>query len=165
MLFADGTERQLDPRFIPLQRLVGFITTAVLSLGGFAGVVIYTLVEWFHWSALALLVVWAGISAGLAWMSYVWPEREYEYTRYRIDDHGIQIRTGVFWRAVINVPRSRVQHTDVAQGPLERNYGLGTLSIYTAGTDHAKVSLPGLAHEDALALRDHLLPREASDAV
>ena len=45
-----------------------------------------------------------------------------------------------------NVPRSRVQHTDVSQGPLERNHGLGTLVVYTAGTDHAKVELGGLDH-------------------
>ena len=64
-----------------------------------------------------------------------------------------------------NVPRSRVQHTDVAQGPLERRYGLGTLVIYTAGTEHAKVALPGLAYADALRIRDQLLPREGADAV
>ena len=63
------------------------------------------------------------------------------------------------------MPRSRVQHTDVSQGPLERGYGLGTLVIYTAGTDHAKVDLHGLDHATALAIRDHLLPREGGDAV
>ena len=58
------------------------------------------------------------------------------------------------WRKVINVPRSRVQHTDVSQGPLERGHGLGTLVIYTAGTDHARVDLPGLDHATALRIRD-----------
>jgi hypothetical protein len=82
-----------------------------------------------------------------------------------VDAGGIEIREGVVWRAVTNVPRSRVQHTDVSQGPLERRFGIGTLVIHTAGTDSAVVSLRGLTHESALAIRDHLLPREEPDAV
>ena len=69
------------------------------------------------------------------------------------------------WRSVTHVPRSRVQHTDVSQGPLERRYGLGTLVVYTAGTDHARVSLPGLAWETALALRDELRLDRSDDDV
>ncbi len=94
------------------------------------------------WLVLALLA---------AWHAYRWPPRAYRHTSYRIDEQGIEIRKGVYWRVVINVPRSRVQHIDVSQGPIERRYGLGTLVIYTAGTDHAKVELDGLEHGRALA--------------
>ena len=89
----------------------------------------------------------------------------YRHTSYRVDDQGIEIRRGVYWRVVINVPRSRVQHIDVSQGPLDRRYGLGTLVVYTAGTDHAKVELGGLEHGRALRIREHLLPSGADDAV
>ena len=44
-------------------------------------------------------------------------------------------------------------------------FGLGTLVIYTAGTDHARVTLAGLEHGRALRLREHLLPSGAGDAV
>jgi membrane protein YdbS with pleckstrin-like domain len=70
----------------------------------------------------------------------------------------VDIRTGVVWRRIISVPRSRVQHIDVAQGPIERRYGLATLSIYTAGTGFAKVDLPGVPYPRAVRIRDHLLP-------
>jgi uncharacterized protein len=63
------------------------------------------------------------------------------------------------------VPRSRVQHTDVSQGPLERKHGLGRLVIFTAGTQHSRVELPGLAHHTALDIRDRLLPRQTADVV
>lgn len=56
------------------------------------------------------------------------------------------------------MPRSRVQHTDVSQDPIERGFGLGTLVIYTAGTDHARVDLSGLEQATALRIRDYLLP-------
>jgi uncharacterized protein len=97
--------------------------------------------------------------------SYRWPAIEYRHIAYRVDDDGIEIRSGVVWRSVANVPRSRVQHTDVAQGPLDRRYGLGRLIIYTAGTQHARVELPGLEHQTALTIRDHLLPRHTVDVV
>ncbi|HQX83726.1 MAG TPA: PH domain-containing protein, partial [Vicinamibacterales bacterium] len=77
----------------------------------------------------------------------------------------LEIRRGVIWRRVVNVPQTRVQHTDVSQGPIERSHGLSTLIVHTAGTEHAQVALPGLSREDALALRDQLLPRDGRDAV
>ena len=45
---------------------------------------------------------------------------------------------------------------DVHQGPLERAYGLGTLVLHTAGNHNASVSLPGISHHDALAMREDI---------
>ena len=157
---------RLDPRFIPFQRAVGWIVTASIAAGSLVAIVIFVLTESRGVVLVALAwIAWLGVSVGTGWFCYRWPELEYRHTAYRVDDHGIEIHSGVYWREVTNVPRSRVQHTDVAQGPLERRYGLGTLVIYTAGTEHAKVALPGLAHADALGIRDQLLPREGADAV
>ena len=151
----------LDPRYIRLQREVGRITTAVLAIWLFiAAMVLLTPRRWMWAVAIWLIVV-----AVLAWFFHRWPAIEYRHRGYRLDAEGIEIKAGVVWRRVMNVPRSRVQHTDVAQGPLERRHGLGRLIVYTAGTDHARVELPGLAHHDALQIRDRLLPTTASDAV
>jgi len=100
-----------------------------------------------------------------AWWQQVWPPLEYRFAAYRVDGNGLEIRRGVYFRAVINVPRSRVQHTDVAQGPLQRRFGLATLIVHTAGNESAVVELPGLTHDIALAIRDHLLPGRSDDAV
>jgi uncharacterized protein len=164
---ADGQDHPLDPRVIPLQRITGAITFALILAGSLIGVLIFTLaadeVPW--WVRLAPLSLWMAMVPACALFALLWPTRAYAHTSYRVDAQGIEIRRGVYWRVVLNVPKSRVQHIDVTQGPLERRYGLGTLAIYTAGTDHAKVSLSGLAHGRALALREHLLPSGASDAV
>ena len=82
-----------------------------------------------------------------------------------VDDAGLEIARGVYWRTVTNIPKSRIQHTDVSQGPLERRYGLGTLVVYTAGTHHSEVKLPGLEFTIAQRIRAHLLPRDHGDAV
>lgn len=162
---ADGQHRRLDPRVIQLERITGLIATAVVS--GF--VALAALIVWLAADSLlapALVALsWPIVTGLLAWHSYSWPAISYRHESYRVDDLGIEIRRGVVWRREITVPKSRVQHIDVAQGPLERRFGLGSLSIYTAGTDYAMVALRGLAHAHALTLRDHLLPRETQDAV
>lgn len=158
---ADGIERRLDPRFIPLEQLSGRFGSAVLSIALLAGLFALLTPRRWAWAMLA----WAVGTAIVFRIGHQWPAVVYRHMAYRVDAEGIEIRSGVYWRTVMNVPRSRVQHTDVVQGPLERKYGLGRLVIYTAGTEHARVELPGLAHEVALRIRDHLLPREPGDAV
>ena len=59
--------------------------------------------------------------------AHVWPVLELRHTRWRIDTDGLEIRRGVVWRHTISVPRERIQHTDVAQGPIQRRFGLATL--------------------------------------
>jgi membrane protein YdbS with pleckstrin-like domain len=163
---ADGVDRPLDPRFIPLQQAIGWIVTGVLGGGSLVALLVTWLVgrpSWPVW--LVLVTAWLFVTGGLAWLAHYWPAIEYRHTSYRVDGQGLEIRRGVHWRTVTDVPRSRVQHTDVSQGPLERGHGLGTLVVYTAGTDHAKVELGGLDHAIAMRIREHLLPREPSDGV
>ena len=163
---ADGVERRLDPRSIPLNRITAAIAWTITGGGiliGLAGAVLFTPMP--VWARAALALAGLLLLGALAWLTYRWPEIDHRHRSYRVDARGIEIRRGVLWRRVVNVPRIRVQHTDVAQGPLERHFGLGTLIIFTAGTDHAKVDLPGLDHRRALAIRDHLLPEQGSDAV
>jgi membrane protein YdbS with pleckstrin-like domain len=157
---ADGLDHQLDPRVIPLQRIGGAMFFALPALGSLLFVMISD-----DGSAWVRLALWVTFVALTQWHAYRWPPRAYAHASYRVDEQGMEIRKGVHWRVVINVPRSRVQHIDVSQGPIERKYGLGTLVIYTAGTDHAKVELEGLEHGRALRIRQHLLPSESGDAV
>ena len=162
---ADGAHYRLDPRVMQLERITGFIATACVS-GFVAFAILFTWIAADSlWIPALVAISWPLVTGLLAWHSYRWPEISYRHESYRVDDLGIEIRRGVVWRREISVPRSRVQHIDVSQGPLERRFGLGSLSIYTAGTDYAMVALRGLTHARALLIRDHLLPRETQDAV
>lgn len=158
---------EVDPRFVPQQRLVGRLGALAVTAASLVALVIVLIAadDLPGWGRPALGVLWLLLMIALAWHAEQWPAKAYAHTRYRLDDDGLLIRRGVYWRSLTHVPRSRVQHTDVSQGPLERHYGLGTLVVYTAGTDHARVSLPGLAHEVAIQLRDDLRPDRHDDVV
>lgn len=157
----------LDPRFVPQQRVRFRVVALALGLASLLVLlIVVTAADSLPaWARLVLGGGWLAAVVVGAWAAERWPELDYAHTSYQLDGDGLQVRRGVLWTIVTHVPRSRVQHTDVAQGPLERRYGLGTLIVYTAGTDHARVALPGLAHEVAHTLRDELRAERADDAV
>lgn len=163
---ADGVPRMLDPRVIPHRRTVGRIVTACLSLGLLALLLpVLLLVSLPGWITALSLSLWAGFTLTLGLFFHRWPPIAYRHASYLLNQEGIEVRRGVLWRRVIKVPRSRVQHTEVSQGPLERRHGLGRLGVYTAGTAYARVALPGLEHSLALRIREHLQPGGGPDAV
>lgn len=156
----------LDPRIIDVRRIVGLIFSACVSAGFLGALAVVGLSTRPGWRVLLIGgAVWLAATIALAAWLWRWPAIAYRHASYRLDNEGLEIRRGVIFRHIINVPRTRVQHTDVSQGPVERSHGLSTLVVHTAGTEHARVSLPGLSRENALSLRDQLLPHDGRDAV
>jgi membrane protein YdbS with pleckstrin-like domain len=158
---------ELDPRFVPQQKFTGRLRALAIAAASLAVLMVLLRAgdDGSAWRRPVLVATWMIAVALIVWHAEAWPAREFAHTRYQLSPDGLQIAHGVLWRTVTHVPRSRVQHTDVSQGPVERRYGLGTLVVYTAGTDHARVSLPGLAWETALALRDELRLDRSDDHV
>jgi hypothetical protein len=162
---ADAVARRLDPRWIIVQRIHGAITVAILSAVSFVGVMIVWIASQILLLGLLLLPLWLLAMGALAWHLQRWPAVSYRFASYRLDGVSLEILRGVYWRTITNVPKSRVQHTDVSQGPLERRHGLGTLVVYTAGTQHSQVTLSGLDFTVAQRIRTYLLPSDHGDAV
>ena len=163
---ADGRERSLDSNEITAARISGGITVAVVAFALLVATVLL-IVSSFLGSPVALFALagWLGITGTLVVLSFSWPAVRHRHISYRVDERGIRIRRGVFWRSETSVPKSRVQHTDVSRGPIERSLGLATLIIHTAGTEQASVSLSGLPHAEAYRIRDFLIEGGADDAV
>lgn len=158
---------RLDPRHVAHGRLVGAVTAAIISLVAAIGALIVLLAADGLAVAGRLLVLGGALVlvAGAGALAWTWPAAVHARAGYRCDDHGLEVRRGVWWHREIHVPRSRIQHTDVSQGPLERRFGLATLHVFTAGTENAEVALGGLALETATAVRDHLLAGTGDDVL
>jgi membrane protein YdbS with pleckstrin-like domain len=159
--------RSLDPRYVTVQRITGWVMFGILMT---VWAVVFAIVllareAGLRWVVWTLAIIGAGMAPPLIWLATAWPALSYRRYSYRVDEREIEIRSGVLFRRVTTVPRSRVQHTDVAQGPIARRFGLGTLVVYTAGSEYARVSLPGLEYGTAVAIRDTLLPGDSADAV
>ena len=157
------SDRPVDPRTVAVWRWTALIASVPVAAAG----AVFT---------ISLLVAGAPL-AGVVWMAYplllaalalnAWwyPAARYRRLRYRLDDVGITITDGIVWRTQSALPRIRIQHTDISQGPLQRRYGVATLKLYTAGSRFTKIELPGLEYGDAVLLRDRLLHAAEGDAV
>lgn len=161
-----GYER-IDPRFVMLERIGGWIGWAVVAscfVVGLGCAFAFELLPIIWLGALALLA--SALLCWIGWMAHAFPRLQYESTGWRLDDCGFVIRTGVYWRKVVSVPRARVQHADVQQGPLMRSLGLAKLVVHTAGTQNASVEIQGLNRVVAEKVRDALVEnRELNDGV
>jgi len=82
------------------------------------------------------------------------PQRRYGARGYQMSADRLRVVKGLMFRSDTVVPFGRVQHIDVAQSPLERFFGIATLTVHTAGNHNASVSLPGLGEELAREMRE-----------
>ena len=138
---------QLDPRYKTMMRLLAGITAAFLLIG--ASVAEMAIPGWtgIVWGPVLLVVLYT-----VVWL----PMRRFAARGYSLAEERLRVVRGVLFRSDTVVPFGRVQHIDVDQGPLERAFHLATLTVHTAGSHNASVSLPGLAHEDAIAMREEI---------
>lgn len=164
---ADGTRDEtsamtpLDPAHVAVLRIrtgLAAAAAAVLALSALDMKLVPALPGPAWLGPAALLLV--GLAATL-----IFPVRRYRGWGYREGEDEIEIRRGRLVRVRTIVPFGRVQHIDVAQGPIQRMFGLGTLILHTAGTQGASVPLPGLPVADAESMRDRIRAKIRQDLV
>lgn len=160
----ESEERQeltpLDPAQVHVLRIRSAIAAVLAVLGAWA----LDLEPLHEIGVPAMLIPALALLGGLL-LVLVYPARRYRRWGYEEGEDEIDIRSGSLIRRRTIVPFGRVQHIDVAQGPIQRPFGLATLIIHTAGTQGASVSLPGLRLEDAEALRDRIRVKIRQDLV
>lgn len=130
----------------------GLLYSVLLTPPLVAGIVLADLAPFFV-GALAALI----IGTSLGWLYAARYARAFSAV-HLVD--GMLIRRGVWWRGEVFVPRARIQHTEINQGPLDRRWGMASVAIHTAGTRLESIVVPGLPRALAESLRDALLDRK-----
>ena len=155
--------RELDRRIVvvwTVQEAVGYGVLAVVLLAADLGARLAGVeVPGPPGLAAGLVAVAGGVAAW--WV----PRASYRIWRYQVAEDALELRRGLVRRIHSAIPYFRVQHIDVAQGPVERAVGLARLVVHTAsaGTD---ATIPGIAAGDAEGLRRLILARAGhGDAV
>mgnify|MGYP000290362832 CR=1 FL=1 len=164
--FADGTARQLEPGWIDVSRVGGLITFSVLGVGAFLVLGVVALTGKIPFPLFAVITFALLALVGLVLLlAALWPKWEHARAGYRFLPDRIECWNGLVWRRSISVPVSRVQYTDVKQGPVQRKYAIATLVVHTAGTLGSDIEFPGLPPQLANEVRDWLVGETGSDAV
>lgn len=81
------------------------------------------------------------------------PEIRWQRWYYQVDEHEVDLQSGIIIVKRTLVPIKRVQHVDTRQGPILRSYGLADVTISTAATTHR---IPALDEETADKVRDQI---------
>ena len=141
--------QRLSPRYRSLRRLSALVGPSILF--GVPAILIALIAPDLWWLALclfaaaALLVIFRLSLVDRSWRSWGYVERE--------DD--LYITHGVLFRTLIAVPYGRMQLVEVASGPLERSFGVATVTLRTASPE-TNAAIPGLEPDEAARLRDRL---------
>jgi len=86
------------------------------------------------------------------------PRYKYAVHRWEVTADGVYTLTGWLSRTWILVPISRIQTVDVTRGPLQRMFGLASVSVRTASA-HGSVEIHQLEHYTAAQVADDLSKR------
>ncbi len=143
----DSALTRLHPNYKTMTRVEGIFILIPFLIGAFALEAFGPLLAGV--SAVPLIVLFL-------WLVLYLPMRRYQARGYDMASDRLRVVKGVLFHSDTVVPFSRVQHLDVEQGPLERAFGIARLILHTAGSHNASVSLPGLAHADAVAMREEI---------
>lgn len=159
---AEPVFEPLDVRVVRLWRVRHAIVTAVLL--GIATVAVISVglgTERWLWP----IVGWQALLLLRLILFFWYPPRAYRAWGYRIDGKVLETRHGIWFRVYQLLPLSRLQHVDLHSGPIERSFGLASLLLHTAGTQHASIVIPGLDAGEATRLRNELVAIGGDDGV
>ncbi len=110
---------------------------AIVVVGGFlwwmVPVVVFVVLSYEMWigvvvalSCFVPLLIATGITL-------YWIPKFYSSITYVLQDDKITVTRGVWWKTKSFVPYNRITNINIYQGPISRRFGLGKLSIQTAG--------------------------------
>jgi membrane protein YdbS with pleckstrin-like domain len=99
-------------------------------------------------------LIW-GLAAVLIVVDLILVGRNYRAWGYVERAEDLYITRGVMFRSLVAVPYGRMQLVEVNSGPLERAFGLATVTLKTA-SPATNATIPGLDPTEAARLRDRL---------
>ena len=148
---------QLDPRVRRLWTFEWVIAAAVVVAVTLAVAVPLAMGDEGR-AALIVGLAGIGLAALLVVGAVVQPRLAYRRVRYEITGLGLYVARGRLWRTWQVVPHARVQTVDTKRGPLERSFGLVTVSVTTASAKGG-TEIPGLDPRVADGLVEELARR------
>ncbi len=102
------------------------------------------------------IVMYSGMAALIiiSVLNWIGNEMGFRYSGYALRDRDILFRSGWLMKKARVVPLNRVQHVSVQSGPLERKFGLASVSIFTAGSGSADFTIKGIKEDKAQQIKD-----------
>lgn len=105
------------------------------------------------WIWFFLFVIWRIIST----------IKGFQKKGYALRDKDLVYKSGWLWQTMITTPFNRVQHISIEQGPIERQFSLSRLKVFTAGGSGSDLTIPGLRPQTAEKLKEFVVRKAQID--
>lgn len=146
------TWRDLDPRYSRILQIQSLILSLVIAA-------VLVALQW------APLPIGSGWPFALGWSlllliagrGLLWPLISVPRKGYAVRARDVVYKSGVLWQTVTAVPFNRIQHVETSSTPLDRQFALATLQLFTAGGSGGDLKIYGLPAEVAESLRLFIL--------
>lgn len=145
---VEGHWQRVSPRLATVRRIMIVAAAAVAMI---IGIALATLLPSMGWIGIVVVVV--ALGAG-AW-GWTWAARNQRSWGYTENADDLLVTSGVMFKRLVAIPYGRMQFVDVEAGPLDRAFGIATVTLHTASTETA-ADIPGLNAEEATRLRNRL---------
>ncbi|MDV7401218.1 PH domain-containing protein, partial [Arthrospira platensis SPKY1] len=89
--------------------------------------------------------------------------KRFEAEGYALREHDIIHQHGYWWKTQTTAPFARVQHVEIAQGPIAKQFGLSTLRVFTAGGGSSDLGISGIALEEAHRIKSFIVGKAGVD--
>jgi len=141
--------RRVSPRLTTVRLLrLAVWAVPVLIIGGVAVLI---------WHNPWVIAVAGVVTALIVWAAVLIPRRV-KALGWAVRDRDLFLRRGIMFRNLAVVPYVRIQMVDIGIGPIERSFGLASVTVTTA-SPMLTAALNGITPETAAYLRDILTDR------
>jgi membrane protein YdbS with pleckstrin-like domain len=149
-LFASptGSWQRVSPSLATIHRLSMTVPAVLVAI---VAAVVAALLPDLRW--IPALV--AALALAEAARSFLWARRSQRAWGYAENDEDLLVTSGVMFRRLVAVPYGRMQFVDVQAGPLQRAFGVATVTLHTASAETTS-DIPGLPAAEATRLRNRL---------
>ena len=118
-------------------KMLYLVYFAIVIVGGFlwwmVPVVVFVGFSFEMWIGVAVALLCFVPILVAAGVTLYWIPRFCSSITYTLEDDKITVTKGVWWKTKSFVPYNRITNINIYQGPISRRFGLGKLSIQTAG--------------------------------
>lgn len=139
----------LERSYLKAQRITLILSVMLFVIAGF-------LVFYFSKKLQTPLIICSTIAVFifLSVLTWIGDGIGFRYSGYALRSKDILFRRGWLIRKARVVPLNRVQHVSVQSGPIERRFGLASVSIYTAGSGSSDFTIKGITEEKAQQIKE-----------
>lgn len=143
-----GAWQRVSPQLATVRRILIAATAMVVAVAGAALLLLLNV------PAAYVVGLVIAITAAAAW-GWAWAGSNQRSWGYVENDDSLVVTSGVMFKRLVAVPYGRMQFVDVSAGPIDRAFGVATVTLHTASTETA-ADIPGLRAAEATRLRNRL---------